>query len=136
MHINNCEVTDELIYNIREGLKQYSLDVAGFISSTESFGFKASIDNKFVGGAVVETFLGEVYIKYLYVDPNFRHKGIGTSLMNYVFDFAKDRNAKFITVTTLSFQAPDFYTKFDFDIELVRKGYTNDVVKYYLKKNL
>jgi ribosomal protein S18 acetylase RimI-like enzyme len=56
--------------------------------------------------------------------------------MEHVFNFGKENGCHFAFVETMSFQAPEFYQKIGFEIELKRDGYTAGTSFYYLKKVL
>lgn len=135
-NLERCVVNDALLKLIRDGLSEYSVDTVGSITSSETFGFKITAEEVIVGAAVVKVRLGEVYVEYLFVNSNFRGRGLGTMLMNSIMEFALSIKASFITLTTFSFQAPDFYKKMGFDLEFIRRGYDRGVSKYYFRKNL
>ncbi len=50
--------------------------------------------------------------------------------------YGKSRRCHFAFVKTINFQAPEFYQKFGFKIELIRKDYECNTSFIYLKKDL
>ena len=56
--------------------------------------------------------------------------------MESVFEYGKQQDCQFVFVETMNFQAPEFYQKLGFRIELQRDGYKNGTSFYYLRKDL
>jgi ribosomal protein S18 acetylase RimI-like enzyme len=56
--------------------------------------------------------------------------------MEHAFAFGKESRCHFAFVETMSFQAPEFYQKLGFEIELKRDGYAAGTSFYYLKRML
>jgi len=57
-------------------------------------------------------------------------------LMKRAFLYGKERGCRFAFLETLSFQAPEFYEKLGFEVELKRDGYDHNTSFYYLRKDL
>lgn len=49
---------------------------------------------------------------------------------------AKEMNARFIAVNTMNFEAPEFYKKLGYFVELERHGFDKESIFYFLRKNL
>ena len=81
---------------------------------------------KIVAGTYGTTFFGSVYIDTLWVHENFRGKGLGSKLVKKVEDFARKQGIKYITLDTMSFQAPGFYKKLGYEVESKRKNCEKD----------
>ena len=90
----------------------------------------------FVGAIVVQVFWGQLHIKYLFLNENYRGRGLGCQLMNHALEFGKKRGCRFAFVETMSFQAPAFYQKMGFTIEFSRAGFAKNTSFHYLKKDL
>ena len=56
--------------------------------------------------------------------------------MKIVEDYARKNNCKFISLSTMNFEAPDFYKKLGFQIDFERHGLEKDFVCYFMRKNL
>lgn len=93
-------------------------------------------NNKLVGCAVVRVFWGQLHIKNLVVDRVYRGHGYGEQLMEAALKYGKDLGCDFAFVETMNFQAPEFYQKLGFEVELKRDGYSRGTSFYYLKKIL
>lgn len=69
-----------------------------------------------IAGCACCTLKGEwVHIEYLWVDQTYRGRGLGRQLMQQVEDEAVKRGCIGLHLTTISFQAPDFYEKCGFE---------------------
>ena len=88
------------------------------------------------GGIKGSNFYGSLYIDYIYVDPTVRGKGYGRALLEKAEVWALDQHCTFSTLTTMSFEAKDFYLKCGYTIEFEQKGYIQSTSMIYLRKNL
>lgn len=87
----------------------------GFAISAERAGGRAATGG-LVAGCACCAVKGEwVHIEYLWVDHAFRERGYGRDLMRKVEDEAIKRGCIGLHLTTISFQAPDFYEKCGFE---------------------
>lgn len=68
-------------------------------------------DGNVVGGVGGYLKWGWCYVQNLIVSPEHRKGAWGTKLMEQAEAFAREKQVKGLWVTTLSFQAPDFYKK-------------------------
>ena len=57
--------------------------------------------NNFVAGIVGYIFYGSLMIDMLWVDPNYRNKGIGRGLISKIEEISKDFKAEFSTVNSM-----------------------------------
>src|SRR4051812_10416658 len=73
-------------------------------------------DGQTVGGAEGYFRWGWSYVRSLIVDPALRGKGGGGLLMRQAEELARARGMKGLHLQTLSFQAPDFYRKWGFEV--------------------
>ncbi len=62
-----------------------------------------------VAGALAEIEWEALHIQFLWVDQALRGQGIGTALLRRVEDEGRAAGANWASVSTYSFQAPDFY---------------------------
>lgn len=66
-------------------------------------------NGELLGGLVGEMFWSCLYISVLWVKDDCRGKGYGTALMNRAEEIAKARPCDVVFLTTMTFQAPQFY---------------------------
>ncbi len=130
-------LTPELKKHIDEGFRQYAIQCTGINGRAhEPISFELYDQDNLIGCVVVELFWGQLHIKYLIVEPNYRGLGWGRKLMEYALNFGQEHGCDFAFVETMSFQAPRFYQNLGFEVELKRDGYARDVSFYYLRKDL
>jgi ribosomal protein S18 acetylase RimI-like enzyme len=56
--------------------------------------------------------------------------------MSKAENLARERNCRFMNLSTTDWQARPFYEKLGFKLEFVRSGYDKDSELYFLKKDL
>lgn len=82
-------------------------------------------------------FWGEcLEIDTLWVEATWRRQGIGKRLMQTMETEAVSRGCHQITLTTFSFQAPEFYQKLGYHVFGVFGGFGNGHQKFYLQKRI
>lgn len=137
LQIKQHKLTDEVKKKIFQGFARQAIKSTGVDGLSEnSISFEIFENAEFIGAIVVQLFWEQLHIKYLFVEENYRHQGIGRRLMNHALEFGKKRGCQFAFVETMSFQAPEFYQKMGFAIEFSRPGYANNTMFHYLKKSL
>ena len=101
----------------------------------KKFAFVARENNEQVGYVNGFSYYSEVTINNLVVMKEFRGRGIGTRLVDYVFNYFKDKNFNNLNLVTNEFQAPGFYKKCGFELEFIRKNCKNPkLTKYFFVK--
>ncbi len=88
----------------------------------KSFNFVAKEDNKIVGIITGNSYYKEVHICDLIVIEEYRHRHIGSKLIETVEKYFQDKEFENINLTTYRFQAPEFYKKHGFELEFIRKS--------------
>lgn len=85
-----------------------------------------------IAGILGGTYWGWMHIDILWVNENFRKKGIGSKLLKSAEEKARKRGCHSVHVDTMSWQAPEFYKKHGYKIisEL------NDIPAGYKKHHL
>jgi len=88
----------------------------------------AKVNNQIVGFAGVWVIIDEGHITNIAVHPNFREKGIGTTLLQSLIDHLEDWGCNSLTLEVRSSNdaAKGLYKKFGFLEEGIRKKYYND----------
>lgn len=107
----------------------------GVMCDYEPFAFIAYEGNKAVGVIKGHSYYNEVHISDLIVLEEYRGKHIGTRLIEAVEEHFCNKGFEIITLTTYSFQAPEFYKKCGFGVEFIRENRKNpNLTKYFLRK--
>jgi len=73
-------------------------------------------DGGIVGGLLAVRYWDCMRIDILWVDVEFRGSGYGRLLLLQIEDIAVQTHCRFIQVDTLSFQAPEFYKKYGYQV--------------------
>jgi ribosomal protein S18 acetylase RimI-like enzyme len=97
--------------------------------------FMRDPEDQIKGGCNGCIYYGSLYVENLWVDKDLRDKNYGTQLMQLAEQFGKENDALFATVNTMDWEALDFYKKLGFEIEFERRGYLNDSIFYFLRKD-
>ena len=135
--IKQSVLTAELKKHIYECFSKHAVASTSLDGlNQEPVSFEIRNNNELIGCAVAQIFWGQLHIKYLIVEEKYRGQGYARKLMERVFEYGNQQGCKFVFVETMNFQAPEFYQKLGFKIELKRDGYKNGTSFYYLCKNL
>ncbi|KUG36453.1 GNAT family acetyltransferase [Listeria monocytogenes] len=67
-----------------------------------------------VGGVTAKISYGELHVSLLSVDPSTQGSGVGTELMAQIERYGRANSCHHISLTTFSYQAPEFYRKCGF----------------------
>jgi ribosomal protein S18 acetylase RimI-like enzyme len=136
-NITQTNLTSELKASIYEAFSKDAIDSVGFDGlAQDPVAFEIMENDVSLGVIVCQLFWGNLHIKYLLTNKKHRGRGIAKALMEHAFTFGKDNGCHFAFVETMSFQAPKFYQKLGFEIELKRDGYAAGTSFNYLKKLL
>ena len=89
-----------------------------------------------IGGMYAVANWGWLYVDWLVVHEDYRHKGIGRELMRQAEEKALELNVPKIRLNTFEFQAPDFYKKLGYKVAAIEEGFPEGFKTYYLQKIL
>jgi ribosomal protein S18 acetylase RimI-like enzyme len=98
--------------------------------------FIKDANRKILGGIKGTSYYGCLYVDSLWVDPTFRTKGWGGELMHAAENLGRKRHCSFVSLTTMDWEALDFYKGLGYAVEFVREGFEKDSKMYLLRKNL
>lgn len=103
----------------------------------EQLNFVIKDKDKVIGGIITQIACWEmIEVEALWIDENYRGKGLATKLLKLVEDKAIEKNCKLAQLDTFDFQAKDFYEKLGYSIfgiiENIPKGHNH----YYMKKEI
>lgn len=115
MTIYSTELTSEKYQWIADIFEKYN-EKQGFTQKHENFCFEYREADSILGIIHGKYFGGWCAITDIAVSEHARGKGVGKALMSHVEAEAKQKDCVGIHLTTLSFQAPEFYKKLGFDI--------------------
>lgn len=128
---NEIEQTYELLLNYDKNIMKY-YDLKNYINSDIYNVYAYEIDNKIVGIIIYTILCEEAEILLIFVDENYRNKGIATLLINSI----EEKNVKniLLEVSTKNDSALALYNKLNFKLINIRKNYYKDSDAYVLRK--
>jgi len=94
------------------------------------------IQNKIVAVFELNIIFDTAEILIISVKPQYQQKGIGKEIMNYIINFCKSSNVKYIylEVAENNQKAINLYKKFGFEIYNIRKDYYENKINAILMK--
>ena len=132
----NCNPTEKEIDFINQALAKFNDEKVG-PDNHELLNIVEYDENKnIIAGILGGTYWGWMHIDILWVDENFRKKGIGSRLLKAAEDEARKRGCHSVHVDTMSWQAPDFYKKHGYKIISELNDIPKGNKKYHLIKEL
>ena len=116
------------------GLEEHNCAVAPLTDVSPMAAFAADSSGKVIGGAIGRTWGRCCELLQLWVASECRAEGVGSRLLREFEAHARGRGCNVFYLTTLSYQAPDFYRKHGYEVLAQINGYPNDIVKYLMHK--
>jgi len=128
------EPPEDSLRAVDAGLEAHNYAVAplGEVSQLAVFAGEAS--GRVAGGAVGRTWGRCCELLQLWVDPELQGAGIGSRLLAEFEARAQARGCDVFYLTTLSYQAPEFYRKHGYEVLAQISGYPNGIIKYLMQK--
>jgi ribosomal protein S18 acetylase RimI-like enzyme len=119
------QVSDAIEAKMRKDLVNYESS-HGIDVNFKRFALVLYDDNEEVIGVLnAFTAFSEVYIDDLWVDSSHHGKGHGRTLLTALEDHFKGQGFNNINLVTSQFQAPEFYKKCGFEVEVIRQNLKN-----------
>ena len=98
--------------------------------------FARMAPDKVVGGAVGRRWGVCCELQQLWVNPEYRRRGIGSQLIHEFERVAINRGCRTCYLETFSFQAPSLYLSLGYQVRLELHGFSPGVVKYTMIREL
>ncbi|MFX0123570.1 MAG: GNAT family N-acetyltransferase [Candidatus Hodarchaeota archaeon] len=132
------DTSKESMKILHEGLRRYVTKHIGKLrKKNPEIKIKFVIKNEedqVIGGVQAYTLLKVVHIEQLWVDEKYRNQGYGKELLTTTERIATENGCISGLVMALSFQSPEFFQKFGYEIFGVSDGYPDSIKDYYLIK--
>ena len=116
------------------GLDAHGEGAAALDGVRQLAGFATDADGRVVGGAVGRTWGRCCELLELWVDAPCRKVGVGSRLLRDFEAGARSRGCDVFYLTTMTFQAPDFYRRHGYGVLAQIEGYPDGIVKYLMHK--
>ncbi|MFN3303972.1 MAG: GNAT family N-acetyltransferase [Roseateles sp.] len=125
---------DNLLQQVDASLEAHNLAAAPLGDVRPLAVFATTEAGEVVGGAVGRTWGGCCELQQLWVAAGQRGQGVGTRLLQDFEARARTRGCHTFYLTTLSFQAPDFYRRLGYTVLAQIAGYPEGIVKYLMQR--
>lgn len=125
---------DELLQAVDAGLEAHNQAAAPLADVRPLAVFATAAAGEVVGGAVGRTWGACCELQQLWVEAAQRGQGVGTRLLQDFEARARTRGCRTFYLTTLSFQAPDFYRRHGYTVLAQIAGYPDGIVKYLMQR--
>lgn len=116
------------------GLEQHNGAVAPLHEVSPLAAFATDEAGSVVGGAVGRTWGLCCELLQLWVAPEHRCDGVGSRLLQDFEARARTRGCSTFYLTTLSYQAPAFYSKHGYGVLAQITGYPSGIVKFLMHR--
>ncbi len=123
-----------LLDAVDAGLDAHNLGAAPLGDVRPLAVFATDAGGRAAGGAVGRTWGACCELLQLWVAPERRAQGIGSRLLQDFEAGARERGCRVFYLTTLSFQAPDFYRRHGYAVLARIDGYPDGIAKFLMHK--
>jgi GNAT superfamily N-acetyltransferase len=125
---------EDCLLAVDAGLEQHNQAAAPLSAVVPLASFATEPSGQLVGGAVGRTWGRCCELLQLWVAPQLRGAGVGSRLLREFEAHARTRGCNVFYLTTLSFQAPEFYRKHRYVVLAQICGYPNGITKYLMQR--
>jgi GNAT superfamily N-acetyltransferase len=124
------------VHFLEERINAFNFTTTGIHDGGEVACFIRGPGEEIVAGLYAWTWGGCCDVRYLWVREDLRGRGYGSALLAAAEREAAARGCRQVVLETHSFQAPDFYRRFGYEIVSAYEGYPAGHRKYHLRKQL
>lgn len=126
--------SEDRLLAIDTGLEQHNYAVAPLTEVSHLAAFATDDTGMVVGGAVGRTWGQCCELLQLWVAPEHRSTGVGSRLLREFEAHARTRGCSTFYLTTLSYQAPEFYRRRGYAVLAHITGYPNGIIKFLMHR--
>jgi GNAT superfamily N-acetyltransferase len=126
---------EDRLLAVDAGLEQHNFAVAPLSEVRQLAAFATDESGTVVGGAVGRTWGRCCELLQLWVVPELRSGGVGSRLLRDFEAHARTRGCTTFYLTTLSYQAPEFYRKHGYAVLAQIAGYPDGIVKFLMQRS-
>ena len=125
---------EDRLLAVDAGLERHNHAAAPLADVRPLAAFATDDSGAVVGGAVGRTWGKCCELQQLWVAPERRSRGVGSRLLLDFEARARARGCSVFYLTTLSFQAPEFYRRHGYDVLARIAGYPEGIVKFLMHR--
>jgi len=125
---------EDRLLAVDAGLERHNHAAAPLADVRPLAAFATDDSGTVVGGAVGRTWGNCCELLQLWVAPEHRSRGVGSRLLLDFEARARARGCSVFYLTTLSFQAPEFYRRHGYDVLARIAGYPEGIVKFLMHR--
>lgn len=126
--------SEEMLLALDAGLEEHNHSVAPLTDVRQLAAFATETSGRVVGGATGRTWGRCCELLQLWVSREARSLGVGSRLLRDFEARARTRGCTVFYLTTLSYQAPEFYRRHGYAVLAQIDGYPDGIVKYLMHK--
>jgi ribosomal protein S18 acetylase RimI-like enzyme len=130
------EWKDEPSQAVMNGLQNFNAAFIGFDNPQKLAVTVRDGAQKIVAGLLAQTNWNWMYIGWLWVDEKYRCRGIGKQLMSDAEREAKRLGCDHTHLTTLDFQAQEFYETLGYEVFAALEDYPRGHTRFMMKKKI
>ena len=133
----SIEYTDKPEWGIiGGGISEFNKDQAGDDNGQNLCFVLKSGNGDVVGGVIGATFWDWLYVDLMWIKEDLRLQGYGHRLLMMAEDEGRKRGAKKAYLDTFSFQAPEFYKKYGYEVFGELSDFPAGHRRFFLTKTL
>ena len=126
--------SEEMLLAVESGLDRHNVAVAPLSEVRPLAAFAKGPAGEVVGGATGRTWGKCCELMQLWVATEVRRQGVGSRLLRDFEAHARARGCGVFYLTTLSYQAPDFYRRHGYEVLARIDGYPDGIAKFLMHK--
>ena len=128
--------SDEEKAYLENKVNQFNINLTGIPFGGETAVLAHDMEDRVIGGAYGYQWGDAFTVEFVWLEPEWRGKDIGTQLMLTMEQYAAEHGCKQLFLDTHSFQAIDFYLKLGYAVFGILENFPTPYTRYFLKKNL
>ena len=121
---------------IGQGITDYNTQQAGQDKGKNLCFVVKNPEGEIVGGVIGTTYWDWMSIELMWLREDMRRQGYGRELLLMAEEEGRQRGAKHVFLDTFSFQAPDFYKKYGYQVFGELRDFPSGHTRYFLTKDL
>ncbi len=118
------------------GISDYNTQQAGDDEGKNLCFVLRGPDGTVTGGVIGATYWNWLYVNLMWIREDLRGRGYGQRLLLAAEEEARRRGARHSYLDTFSFQAPDFYKKYGYEVFGTLPDFPLGHTRYFLVKQL